>query len=256
MYENLFQIILIILTVMIMAVLLIKRFVYFRPDHNFLQHKGSYQDISEGNLHGWFIEGKDKKASDEKTPNKKVVLFCHGNGGNISHRQSHIDALSKLGYDVLIFDYSGYGRSIGIPSEQQFYHDASVFTEILLSRYDKNDIILYGESMGAAVASYIAVKYRINTIIIDSGLPSVQRYVKRNYGILGFLSFLFTGFETDTYLKNCKGKILVMHSPSDDIIPYDITDVMRNSATSVINITGTHNIRNIPWEQVDKFIKS
>jgi hypothetical protein len=247
MYENSMKILLVVLSIVIVTVLLIKRFVYFKPVSSFIQYNNTYNDISEGNLHGWFIGKKE---------NRPTILICHGNTGNISHRQYIIDSMTHIGYSVMIFDYSGYGRSLGIPSESQLYHDASVFTEMLMDFVDKQNIILYGESIGAAVATYIARKYDINTLIIDSGLPSIKKYINCHYNLLGtMIGFLFNEFNTEIYLQGYKGRSLIMHSPTDEIIPYSITDIMRKSATEVINIKGTHNIREIPWDKVDMFIK-
>jgi pimeloyl-ACP methyl ester carboxylesterase len=247
MYENIIKICLITLVIIIITILLIKRFVYFQPSSTFVPYSETYEDISEGNLHGWFIGEKGAK----------TVLICHGNTGNISHRQHLIDPLIELGYSVLIFDYSGYGRSRGIPSESQFYHDASVFIEILLEFTNKNNIILYGESIGAAVAAYIARKYQIDTLIIDSGLPSIKKYIHSHFSILGSLmGFLFSEFNTVEFLKGYNGSMLIMHSPADEIIPYIITDEIRTYSKQSINIKGTHNNRDIPWDQVDLFIKT
>lgn len=245
-YENTIKICLIVTAILIVGILLIKRFVYFRPSSDFIPFKETYQDLSEGTIHGWFIKGT----------NNKVILFCHGNGGNISHRQEHIDSLNKLGYSVTIFDYSGYGRSTGIPSESQFYQDASKYTDILLQQYDKKDIILYGESIGAAVAAYIVRKYQIPTIIIDSGLPSVKKYIQYKWKFLGILGFLFPEFNTETYLLGYKGNTLIMHSIHDEIIPYESTEFLRSFATSTIDIKGSHNNRIIPWDQVNSFIQN
>ena len=248
MYENIVKSSLIFLSIIIIAMLLIKRFVYFKPTSDLLSYKESYKDISEGNLHGWFVGPKG---------NHPTVLICHGNGGNISHRQYLIDPLSEMGYSVMIFDYSGYGQSKGIPSEKQLYHDASIFTNMLLEFTDKKNIILYGESIGASVAAYIARKYQINTLIIDSGLPSIKKYIKNKFNVLGSLvGFIFSEFNTEDYLKGYKGRTLVLHSTSDEIIPYIITDVIRDNATEVINIQGSHNNRIIPWDKVDSFIKN
>lgn len=248
MYENILKICLGVILIGVILTLLIKRFVYFQPSSKFLSQKNMYQDISNGKLHGWFVGKKE---------NKPTVLICHGNSGNISHRQSLIDPLVEIGYSVLIFDYSGYGKSIGTPSENQVYHDASVFTNMLLEFTDKNNIILYGESLGAAIAAYIARKYQIKTLIIDSGLPSVKKYIKSWNSLLGLLlGFIFNEFNTEDYLKGYKGRLLVMHSPTDEIIPYTSTDVIRSYATEVINIKGSHNNRLIPWDKVDAFIKN
>ena len=242
--ENLIKILLMLVVGLIVVTLIIKRFVYFKPSSIFIPYKETYKDITEGNLHGWYVQGT----------NDKVILVCHGNGGNISHRQDIIDELNKLGYSVLIFDYSGYGRSSGVPSEEQLYRDASVFLEELIKKHKKENIVLYGESLGAAVASYIGRKYQINTLIIDSGLPSIKKYIKGKYGILKIFSFLFNEFDTEKYVDGYKGRVLVMHSLEDEIIPFNIINNLRNLCTEFIEIKGTHNNRNIPWEKVDKFI--
>lgn len=247
MYENIIKICLVAVSVLIISILLIKRFLYFRPSSEFLPYKENYQDISEGNLHGWFIG----------TKGNKTILICHGNSGNISHRQHLIDSFIDLGYSVLIFDYSGYGRSRGIPSETQLYQDASVFTNMLLEFTDKNNIILYGESLGGAVASYIARKYQINFLILESSLPSVKKYIRHKFSIFGILlGNLFPEFDTVSFIKGYKGKILVMHSLLDDVIPYTITDELRELAHQTIILKGTHNNKIIPWDEINFFIKS
>lgn len=244
--EDFIKIILIILCVTIISVLLIKRFVYFNPSTSLLQYKDHYEDITQGNLHGWFVKGS----------NGKVVLICHGNAGNISDRQYLIDSLHNLDYSVIIFDYSGYGLSKGIPSENQFYQDASIFMDFAMKEYHKNNIIVYGESIGTPVAAYLVRKYYTPVLIIDSGLPSIKKYIKSKFKLLSFLSFLFYEFDTEKYIDGYRGKILFMHSLNDEVIPYEITENIRNHSTQIINIQGTHNDRVIPWRDVNQFIKN
>jgi hypothetical protein len=244
MYENIIKICLIILTILIISVLIIKRFIYFKPSTIMLESKENYKDIFEGHLHGWLINGT----------NNKIILYCHGNTGNISTRQIHIDKFNNLGYSVLIFDYSGYGQSKGIPSEQQLYQDASSFTELLIKTEDKNNIIVYGESIGSAVGAHIARKYKLPILIINSGLPSIQKYIKHHYPFFSFLSPLFTEFNTEIYLQGYTGKTLVIHSLQDEIIPYNSTELMRSLATKTIDIKGTHKTTNIPFEEINNFI--
>lgn len=246
MYNTILKFCFIVLCIIIIGIFIIKRFVYFQPSYVMIPYNEAYTDVSEGNLHGWFVGPK----------NNITILICHGNAGNISHRQSIINSFTGLGYSVMIFDYSGYGRSRGVPSESQFYQDASMFINILLQYTNKNNIVLYGESIGAPVAAHIAVKYNIDTLILDSGIPSIQKYIQSKFGIVGTLfGFIFPEFNTEEYLHVYKGNTLILHSITDEIIPYNITDVMRQYAKQTINIYGTHNNRLIPWEQVDMFIK-
>jgi len=132
----------------------------------------------------------------------------------------------------------------------------SVFVSFLIKKYDKNNIILYGESIGAAVASYAARKYNIPVLIIDSGLPSIKKYIYAKSKIIGtLLGFIFNEFNTESYIDGYRGKLLVLHSKTDEIIPYEITDFMRSLATHNITLQGSHNNKNIPWNQIDQFIK-
>lgn len=243
--EDVVKIAIIVLVIIILGILLVKRFVYFKPSSLMLPSKENYKNIYEGNLHAWYLEGS----------NKKVILYCHGNGGNISYCQSHIDSLNSLGYSVLIFDYSGFGNSKGVPSESQLYQDVSIFVEYLMRTFDKKNIVLYGFSIGASIASYVARKYNITTLIIESGLPSIKKLIKHKWCFISPLSFMFSEFNTERYLMGFKCNLLVMHSLNDEIIPYQITDVLRSLAKTSIDLKGMHNSNDIPWNKVDEFIK-
>ena len=97
-------------------------------------------------------------------------------------------------------------------------------------------------------------KYYTPIVIIDSGLPSIQKYIKGKFKLLSFLSVLFSEFDTEKYIDGYRGKILFMHSLDDEVIPYEITKNIRNLSTTIINIKGTHNNRIIPWNDVNQFI--
>lgn len=241
-----FKFILILIVIIIISILLIKRFIYFSPDKTFLPYNTErYKDVSINNLHGWFIEG-----------GPKIVIICHGNAGNISHRQHLIDSIYDLGYSVLIFDYSGYGKSQGIPSETQLYKDASLFINMMLEKTNKDNLIMYGESIGAPIAAYIARKYQINTLIIDSGLPSIKKFMKSKFGVIGsLLGFIFPEFDTESYLNGYTGRTLLMHSPTDEVIHINSIEILKMYATQFISIHGTHNSRVIPWNKVKQFIE-
>jgi pimeloyl-ACP methyl ester carboxylesterase len=240
-----FNIILIGITILFVITLVIKRFAYFRPSYEFLPVIDNFTDIYEGNLHAWYKKGSTGK----------VILFCHGNAGNISHRQNKIIELSKMGHSVLIFDYSGFGKSRGIPNEQLCFGNASMFVELLLREgYQKENIIAYGESLGAAVASYIACRYNLSKLILESGLPGIRQLLKSWKPIMSIFGIIFCEFDTTYYLSQYKGQTLILHSIHDEVIPYSVTEEMRKYGT-VIQMTGGHNNPNIPWNKIEEFIK-
>ena len=240
------QISLVIIVLIFIMILLVKRFFYFRPASEFLEPEIPIEELSEGNIHAWFIKGQGDK----------VILFCHGNTGNLSHRQNKLSELNKLGYSVLIFDYRGYGQSSGVPNEQVCYHDACMYTTWLLQRYDKKNIVMYGESMGAAVAIHVATKYKIKMVIIESGIPDMSTMLWKP---LRVLSFIFKEFDTVGYLKyyteKNMGRVLVLHCVNDEIIPWGKTELMRSLATKTIEMEGNHFNPIIPWVEIDNFIK-
>jgi hypothetical protein len=244
MYETIIKLFFIVFVVGFVILLIIKRFLYLRPTYEFLRPIANYEELYEGSIHSWFLQGT----------NDNVILFCHGNSGNISHRQTKIIELNKMGYSVLIFDYTGFGQSIGVPSEQNCYNNACVYADFLVKKYSKDNIIMYGESIGASVASYTALRYNIPILIIESGLPSIKTLLSK-YKILTLFGFLFNDYNTVSYLKYYKGRTLIMHCKNDEIVPWNITNEMRKYGTKVIEMTGSHNNPTIPWNYVNEFIE-
>jgi alpha-beta hydrolase superfamily lysophospholipase len=209
----------------------------------------NYKTVQNYHINGWIAENPQSN---------KIILYCHGNAGNISYYDRKIINLRDLGFNVLIFDYSGYGKSSGIPSEQQFYNDASYMVSMLSKNYNIKDIIAYGESIGGPVATYVARRYKIPILILDSPLPSMniiaKKYLQKFGNISKFLSFPFTEFDTELYLNGYNGKTLLIHSIEDEIIPYDTIQNLIKLSTQHISTTGTHIKPKIPYEEIKRFI--
>jgi len=110
----------------------IKRKLYFHPTQQFTYSNTDFEDIylEDYRLHGWLAGGCQPTT-------KKYILFCHGNAGNISDRVTKIRKLNNMGHNVLIFDYSGYGKSKGKPSEIQLYSDGETYLRYLLTKTKK-----------------------------------------------------------------------------------------------------------------------
>lgn len=239
------KIVVVLIAILFVITLIIKRFAYFRPSYAFTAPRENFVDIQEGNLHAWYRQGTSGL----------VILFCHGNAGNLSHRQTKLIELLKMGHSILIFDYSGYGRSRGVPDEQLCYANADTFVQFLLRQgYKRDKIIPYGESMGAAVAAYAAMKYQSPGVIIESGLPSIAILLRYWHKILGLFAPIFTEFNTISYLRRYSGKVLVLHSTQDEIVPYETASDLRALSTQYIDMTGLHNNPNIPWDGVKDFL--
>lgn len=245
--ETLIKVSLVTLLVIFVGLLLIKRFIYFRPSSHFLPTQETYKVVRHGHIHAWHIDGDGSS--------NKIILLCHGNGGNISHREGKIAGLRAMGYDVIAFDYSGYGKSGGVPSEQQLYDDASMMVALLRQSYAPEQIILYGESLGGPIATYAARRYSIHTLILESPLPSMKILIQHKFPLVSFLSFLFPEFDTASYLKGFKGRSLLLHSPTDEVIPYQSVAGIQELCNVHLPMDGSHNAPIIPWEQIKRFIE-
>lgn len=236
-----------IVVILFICVLLVKRFVYFHPSKLILPLIENFEEIYEGNLHALYSKGT----------NNKIIVYCHGNYGNVTTRQDKIINLNKLGFSVLIFDYNGYGKSKGVPNESMCYNNGDTFIAyILRNGFTKDEIILYGEGIGGCVASYLAVKYGINVLILESALPSIKLLLKSYNSILSIFGVIFNEFNTEKFLNYYKGKLLVIHSVHDEIIPYKIIDGLKQKATLFLDSIGNHSNVQIDWDQVKNFLNS
>lgn len=164
-------------------------------------------------LHGWFVPA---------SPSRGTVLFLHGNAGNISHRLDSLLMFHRLGYSTLIIDYRGYGNSGGKPSEQGTYRDAeAAWHHLTETRKTPSDtIVLFGESLGGAVAAWLATQHRPGALVIASGFTSVPDLAAKFYPFLPVRWLSRFDYDTRAYLRAVEAPVFIAHSPEDEIIPY------------------------------------
>lgn len=236
----LWKFLLVIVVSFFLATLLIRRFVYFDQRTPILPIPNVYKSIKHGHIYGLLAD---------KAINEKVILFCQSNTGNLSHNIQEVTDLKNLGFNVLIYDYSGFGRSAGVPSEQQLYSDASLMVTFLLQTYRASDIILYGKGLGASVATYAARRYGIPTLILVFPFVSTKTIIS-NTTLLKYLSWFFSDFDTSEYLTGYGGRSLMIDSQQDEYIPYDSTAKLRQLVSDHVLTTGA----DIPLDTIKNFI--
>lgn len=163
-------------------------------------------------LHGWWIAARE--------PSLGHLLFCHGNAGNIGDRVSNAALLTAAGFDVLLFDYRGYGHSTGRPDEQGTYRDAHAALAGLLRRpgVDRDRVFYLGESLGGAVALALAVEHPPRGLILQSTFTSIRDAARAHY------PFIPTPLIPDAYpslrlISRLTVPLLVIHGDRDDIVP-------------------------------------
>jgi len=178
-------------------------------------------------------------------PADKVIYFLHGNGGNISHRLEKIRFFHDLGYPVFILDYRGYGLSTGLPGEKGLYADARAGYDYLtrVRRFAPDKIVLYGESLGSAVAAELASRLPTGPLILEGAFTSVAEMGKRVYPFLP--SFLLASkYDTVHKMASVKVPVMFIHSRNDEIVPFDMSRILYDAygAEKVfVATTGGHN---------------
>jgi fermentation-respiration switch protein FrsA (DUF1100 family) len=206
-------------------------------------------------LHGWFIP---QSGSDQ------VVLFFHGNAGNISHRGDTVAIFHRLGLNVFIIDYRGYGQSEGTPSEAGLARDAiAAWAYLQQTRgYDQNQIIIFGRSLGGSVATRLAASVQPGALIVESTFSSARDMANRIFPLISHLIMLRYQFDTIHYIEQITCPVLIIHSEEDEIIPFQFGQALYQAARvpkSFLKIHGDHNsgfIQSQPdYEQgLNKFI--
>jgi pimeloyl-ACP methyl ester carboxylesterase len=174
------------------------------------------------------------------------VLFLHGNAGNISHRLDSVQMFHRLGYSTLIFDYRGYGNSAGAPSEEGTYRDAEAAWGYLTGQQHipACRIVLFGESLGGAVAAWLAARQKPGALVIASGFTSVPDLGQHIYPYLPVRWLARIHYDTRVYLRAVAVPVLVAHSPDDDMIPYEHGRVLFTTAKppkQFLELAGGHN---------------
>lgn len=203
----------------------------------------SYYDISfeatDGvKLHGWFVPAENARA---------VVLFCHGNAGNISHRLDTLRIFRDLRLSTFIFDYRGYGKSEGKPTEEGMYLDVEAawrhLTEVKGVAPEK--IFVHGRSLGGAVAAHLALRHRTRGLILESAFTSVPDRAAELYPILPVRSICRFEYNALEAVEKMRGPVLVIHSPDDTLIPISHGRKLHEAGwfapRTFLEITGDHN---------------
>lgn len=165
-------------------------------------------------LHGWFVSGS----------RNVTWLWFHGNAGNISHRLENMRLLrDELGVSVFLFDYRGYGRSEGTPSEEGTYRDAEAALAYLRDQdgVHRDRVVYFGRSLGAAVAVHLATRHPPYALILESPFPSIPYMARRAYPFLPVWPLLRTRYDSQEKMAHVKAPLLVLHGDADDTVPLE-----------------------------------
>jgi pimeloyl-ACP methyl ester carboxylesterase len=178
-------------------------------------------------LHGWWIPAAN--------PGAKVVLYLHGNDGNISTSMDGIAPLRELGYSVLMIDYRGYGASGGgFPSEAGVYQDAQSAWDYLVHERGINpaDLFIYGHSLGGAIAIELALRHpEAAGLVVESSFTSIydMAVLEAPYALLPVKPLLTQRFDSIAKVGQLRLPVLYIHGTADEIVPFEMGKALYNA---------------------------
>jgi fermentation-respiration switch protein FrsA (DUF1100 family) len=174
-------------------------------------------------LHGWYLPCANPRA---------IVLFAHGNAGNLSHRRDFLELLSGLNVAVLIFDYRGYGRSAGSPTEAGILQDARAARRWLAERAGAGEaeVVLFGESLGGAVMVDLAAKEGARGLVLLGTFTSLADVAAFHYPWLPVKLLMRSRLDSRTKIGGYHGPLLQVHGDADTIVPPRLAQALFDAA--------------------------
>ncbi len=203
-----------------------------------LEYADVWFDAPDGTrVHAWHVPIRNARGT---------VIWCHGNAGNISHRLGIVDGLHRLGLAVFIFDYRGYGQSGGSPGEATSYEDAELAWTYVTEKLGvpKTKIIVWGRSLGGAVAVNLASRHHPKALIVESAFTSVPDLGQRLYPWLPVRLLSRFNYDSEVLVPGIESTKLFVHSKNDEIVPYALGRKLFDAAAEpkrFVTIRGGHN---------------
>jgi pimeloyl-ACP methyl ester carboxylesterase len=195
------------------------------PDGAGLAYRDLELETDDGErLHGWWIGSRADSLGH--------LLLCHGNAGNLGDRVLHAELLTAAGFDVLLFDYRGYGRSSGRPSEEGTYRDARAALTCLLQQpgVDSACVFYFGESLGGAVAVDLALERPPAGLILLSAFTGVRELGRLHYPFVP-AALVPDAYPTLRRIRELHAPLLVLHGDRDEIVPLSHGKALCDAAT-------------------------
>ena len=189
-----------------------------------VEHADVSIDTEDGaRLHGWWVPAAGEPRAH--------VLFMHGNAGNIGDRVQHVELLAGAGLDVLAFDYRGYGRSSGRPSEHGTYLDARAALEELRRRpgVDPERVVYVGESLGGAVALELALHAQPAALVLQSTFTSIRDMARLHYPIVP-RAVVPDAYPSLRLVAGLRAPLLCLHGDRDEIVPLSHAEALFEAA--------------------------
>ncbi len=207
------------------------------PEDFDLNHEDVQIRTEDGvSLHAWMV-GEKK--------HKPVVLFFHGNAGNISHRLDRVVRWRDFPVRVLLLDYRGYGQSQGKPDEEGLYEDAKAAYQYLrnVEKLSPNQIFLFGESLGGAVAIELATQFPVASLTVESTFTSLKKLAAKLFPFVPSMA-VSNSYNSISKISGLRIPLTVIHGTEDEIVPFEMGKELFETAPEpkrFLEVKGAHH---------------
>jgi fermentation-respiration switch protein FrsA (DUF1100 family) len=168
------------------------------------------QTSDQETIHALFFKGSTED----------VILYFHGNAGNLSGWQFVAEDFTSLGYNFMIIDYRGYGKSSGKISEDGLYKDAeSAFNFLIQKGFAPKNIIIYGRSVGSGIAVELATRQHCKGLVLEAPFSSLKRLANEKLPFFFPSLYLKYSFDNLGKINKVKNPVLFIHGQADTLIP-------------------------------------
>src|SRR5262245_15513711 len=205
-------------------------------------------------IHAWWLPA---------TPDAPVLLLCPGNAGNLSGRgETIVHMQERLGASVLIFDYPGYGKSLGKPNESACYDAAEGALSWLRDEkgISSERVIVYGESLGGGVATEMARRHPSRALVLVKSFTSMPAVAKRHYAWLPCHWLMSNRFDNSSKLPEIHCPVFVLGAMADQVVPYEHAELlykMANEPKQMFRDAGNDHNDPLPdtfWDELHAFL--
>lgn len=204
----------------IVGVYALQKYIIFQSD----QLESDYEFVFEKSFKEFFIKTIDGEQINmllfkTEIPRKGLVIYFHGNADNLQRWGRYQKDFTTRGYDILLLDYRGYGKSTGKSNEQKFYEDAKLIYDWATQRYSKDKIIIYGRSLGTGVASNLATQVDAQKVILETPFNNINDLFQIKSSIFYLPFRLKYNFPNDVHLKKIQEPVFIFAGTEDWVVP-------------------------------------
>ncbi len=151
---------------------------------------------------------------------KGAILYFHGNAGSLRSWGYVAEDLMRYGYNVLIMDYQGFGKSTGKLSQKALFEDAELMYKYLLNYFPEQKLVVFGRSLGTGIAVKVAADNKPGLLLLETPFYNFADVAKAHYSFLPISLLLRYPFRSDKYLPQVSCPVYIFHGTADEIVPY------------------------------------